>query len=66
MQDKSKRPPWFDNRVWRKFTHPSKASLDDNKDVILSIFKYFNLDPKVHNKFEPEEEDMVSDNPTFS
>ena len=32
------KPPWFSDKVdWRKFTAPSKATYDDNLDIIKGI-----------------------------
>ena len=46
---------------WRKFIAPSKATFDDNLDIIKGIFNFYNLDMKVHNDHpvagEIEEED---------
>ena len=44
------KPPWFSDKVdWRKFIAPSKATYDDNLDIIKGIFNFYNLDMKVHN-----------------
>ena len=56
------KPPWFSDEVdWRKFIAPSKATYDDNLDIIKGIFNFYNLDMKVHNDHpvagEIEEED---------
>ena len=56
------KPPWFSDKVdWRKFIAPSKATFDDNLDIIKGIFNFYNLDMKVHNDHpvagEIEEED---------
>ena len=49
ISDKSSpKPAWF-NGTWLTYTNPATANIEDNTDVILGIFGYFNLDPKVHN-----------------
>ena len=51
LSDKSKaKPAWFNNDAgWRKYTQPSSATLDENTDLILGIFRFHGLDPKTHN-----------------
>ena len=47
LGDKSKtKPAWFNNDAgWTKYTHPSGATLEENTDVILGIFRFHNLNP---------------------
>ena len=51
LGDKSKtKPAWFNNDAgWTKYTHPSGATLEENTDLILGIFRFHGLDPKTHN-----------------
>ena len=40
-------PPWWSKHVnFKKFTSASKASMEENEDIIQSIFDYFKLDIK--------------------
>ena len=49
MADKGKPPPpWFVGS-WQTYTNPTFASLEANTDLILGIFQFHNLDPRVHN-----------------
>ena len=41
-------PSWFVGS-WQAYTNPTFASLEANTDLILGIFQFFNLDPRVHN-----------------
>ena len=41
-------PSWFVGS-WQAYTNPTFASLEANTDLILRIFQFFNLDPRVHN-----------------
>ena len=57
MSDKSTpKPAWFCGS-WASYINPTSALIEANTDVILGIFKYFDLDPKVHNLF-PVHEDL--------
>ena len=51
LSDKSKaKPAWFNNDAgWTKYTQPSSATLEENTDLILGIFRFHGLDPKTHN-----------------
>lgn len=45
----TKKPSWFPDSIsFEDYTHPSKAKLNENEDVIESIFKHHNLDIKTH------------------
>ena len=45
----STKPDWFPDTIsYEKYTHPSKAKLNENEDVIESIFKHFGLDINTH------------------
>ena len=41
-------PSWFVGS-WQAYTNPTFASLEANTDLILGIFQFHNLDPRVHN-----------------
>ena len=58
LSDKSKaKPAWFNNDAgWSKYTQPSSATLEENTDLILGIFRFHGLDPKTHNLRPSEEE----------
>ena len=58
LSDKSKaKPAWFNNDAgWSKYTQPSSATLEENTDLILGIFRFHGLDPKTHNLRPLEEE----------
>ena len=45
----SEKPEWWDDaNNFDKFTHPSKAKLNVNEDIIASILKYHGYDPEIH------------------
>lgn len=45
------RPSWFPTCVdFDSYTHPSHAKIQENEDIIESLFKHFGLDPKKHAK----------------
>ena len=58
LSDKSKpKPDWFNaDAGWNTYTQPVMATLEENTDVIVGIFKHYGLDPKKHNIFPVEEE----------
>ena len=58
LSDKSKpKPDWFNaDAGWNTYIQPAMASLEENTDVIVGIFKHYGLDPKKHNIFPVEEE----------
>ena len=58
LSDKSKaKPAWFNNDAgWSKYTQPSSATLEENTDLILGIFRFHDFDPKTHNLRPLEEE----------
>ena len=56
ISDKSApKPAWFCGN-WSTFINPTSAHIEANTDVILGIFKYFDLDPKLHNLLPVHEE----------
>ena len=62
LGDKTKpRPAWFDKNVWPKFKSVATASMEENIDIIKEIFRYYNLNPKVHCIFPVEEEEQVEE-----
>ena len=62
LGDKTKpRPAWFDKNVWLKFKSVATASMEENIDIIKEIFRYYNLNPKVHCIFPLEEEEQVEE-----
>ena len=45
----SSKPEWFPDSIsYESYTHPSKAKITENEDVIESIFKHHGLDIKTH------------------
>ena len=45
----SSKPEWFPDSIsYENYTHPSKAKITENEDVIDSIFKHHGLDIKTH------------------
>ena len=45
----SSKPEWFPDSIsYENYTHPSKAKITENEDVIESIFKHHGLDIKTH------------------
>ena len=43
------KPAWFpDSLSFENYTHPSKAKMKENEDVIESLFKHFGLDLNTH------------------
>ena len=45
------KPEWWPSSIdFDAYTHPSHAKLQDNEDIIESLFKHFDLDPMKHAK----------------
>ena len=58
MDGKNKTEWWDDGNDFDMFTHPSKAKLNVNEDIIASILKYQGYHPETHCLTPPIKENI--------